>query len=505
MHYPTRRSFLRTAGLASAAATLPAQQSPGKYNVLFIAIDDLKPNLGCYGDPLAVTPNMDRLAAQGLLFTRAYCQQAVCSPSRTSLLLGRRPDTTTIYDLEHHFRGATPDVTTLPQHFKNNGYVTASLSKIWHGGLEDGRSNTIPHWTPNSPGAWGSIENALAQTRREAAVIAGGWRADTAAQRERRTGQATVRGPVWASRDVADNQMPDGKTAEMAVEAIGKLKNERFFLMTGFLRPHLPFVAPKRFFDMHPREKFSLAAFREKPAGTPAFAMHDNGELRSYDITPKQGPIPEDLQLDLIRAYYASASYTDACIGKLLDALEANNIRQKTVVFLWGDHGWHLGDHGLWHKHTNFEQATRAPLMISVPGQKNAGRKSAALTEFVDIYPSLTEICGLPQPKDILEGVSFAPLIENPDRSWKSAAFSQYPRQAPEHGPMMGYSMRTDRYRLTLWLTRKDGREVAAELFDYEKDPLEKANLAASPEYASVLKNLRAQFAKGWQAARPAK
>jgi iduronate 2-sulfatase len=327
MHYPSRRSFLRTAGLATAAATLPAQQPPGKYNVLFIAVDDLKPALGCYGDPLAVTPNIDRLAARGLLFTRAYCQQAVCSPSRTSLLLGRRPDTTTIYDLEHHFRGAHPDATTLPQHFKNHGYVTASLSKIWHGGLEDGRSNTIPHWTPNSPGPWGSLENALAQTRREAAVIAGGWRADTAAQRERRTGQPTVRGPVWASRDVPDNQMPDGRTAEMAVQALHKLKNDRFFLMTGFLRPHLPFVAPKRFFDMHPREKFSLAAFREKPAGTPDFAMHVNGELRTYDITPKEGPIPESLQLDLIRAYYAAASYTDACVGKLLDALESNGLR----------------------------------------------------------------------------------------------------------------------------------------------------------------------------------
>jgi len=488
-----RRHFLRTI----AASPLLAQQTRGKYNVLFIAVDDLKPAIGCYGDPLAITPNLDRLAARGLRFTRAYCQQAVCSPTRTSLLLGRRPDTTKIYDLEHHFRGELPEVVTLPQHFKNNGYVTSSLSKIWHNGLEDGRSNTIPHWAPQSPGAWGSVENALWQTRREAAVIADGWRIDTAAQRDAKAGKRTPRGPAWSAPDVADSALPDGKTADMAVKALETLKNDRFFLMVGLLKPHLPFIAPKRYFDLHKPEKFTIAKYQQKPAGSPDFAMHASGELRGYDGVPASGPIPDAQQLELLRAYYASTSYMDAQLGKLLDALDRNGLASNTIVILWGDHGWHLGDHGLWNKHSNFEQATRVPLFIHVPGQTTAGRASDGFTEFVDIFPTLTDLCGLP-PSTGLEGVSFAPLIENPDRPWKQAAFSQYPRTR-----MMGYSMRTDRYRLTLWRSTVDGKEVAAELFDYEKDPQETENVANSPSHASILKELRAQFAQGWRGALP--
>ena len=488
-----RRSFL-----SAIAAPLFAQQPRGKFNVLFIAVDDLKPAIGCYGDALAITPNIDRLAARALRFTRAYCQQAVCSPTRTSLLLGRRPDTTKIYDLEHHFRGVLPDVVTLPQHFKNNGYVTASLSKIWHGGLEDGRSNTIPHWVPQSPAAWGTVENALWQTRRETKVMADGWRADTQAQRDQKQKKKkAARGPVWASPDVPDNGLGDGKTADMAIKAIETLKNDRFFLMTGFLKPHLPFIAPKKYFDLHKPEKFTLAKFQKAPVGSPAFALHANGELRGYDLVPKDGPIPDALQKDLLRAYYACASYTDAQIGKLLDALDKNGLAENTIVILWGDHGWHLGDHGLWHKHTNFEQATRVPLFIHVPGQKNPGRATAGLTEYVDIFPTLTELAGLP-PSTGLEGISFAPLIDNPDRPWKQAAFSQYPRPG-----LMGYSMRTERYRLTLWLSRDGNKEMDAELFDYETDPDETENLAKSASHAQTMKDLRAQFAKGWRGALP--
>lgn len=495
----SRRQFLALA----AASALPAQGRRGKYNVLFIAVDDLKPALGCYGDPLAITPNLDRLAARSLRFNRAYCQQAVCSPTRTSLLLGRRPDSTTIYDLERHFRGALPDVVTLPQHFKNHGYLTASLSKIWHGGLEDGRSNTIPHWVPQSPGPWGSVENAVWQTRREANVMANGWRANTPAQTAKKTGAQPVRGPVWAAPDVADNELADGKTADEAVRALAALKKDRFFLMTGFLKPHLPFIAPKKYFDLHPRDKFTIAKFQQPPAGSPAYALHTNGELRGYDLVPKDGPIPAPLQLDLLRAYYACVTYTDAQIGKLLDALDANGLRENTVIVLWGDHGWHLGDHALWHKHTNYEQATRVPLLFSVPGQPSAGKSSMALTEYVDLFPTLTEVCGLPSSPG-LEGTSFAPLLANPELAWKQAAFSQYPRGVPGRGPVMGYSMRTARYRLTLWLTRQDGQEVGAELFDYETDPGETTNLAASSDHAAVLAALRAQFAKGWRGAVPA-
>lgn len=506
-----RTALLSTLGSFAALAQqrnnrrrAEASASLGKFNVLFIAVDDLKPALGCFGDPLAITPNIDRLAAKGTLFTSAYCQQAVCSPTRTSLLTGRRPDTTKVYDLVQHFRGTIPDVVTLPQHFRNHGYITASMGKIWHGGLEDGRSNTLPHWMPNSSGAWGSAENALWQHRREAAVIANNWKMPPDAGPQGAARRAT-RGPAWSSPDVPDEELSDGKVAVTAVKAIETLSKDRFFLMAGFQKPHLPFIAPKRYFDLHPRAKFadSLAKYQQAPAGSPAFAMHTSGELRSYAGTPEEGPVPAEMQIDLIRAYYAAASYTDANIGRVMDALERNGIADKTIVILWGDHGWHLGDHGLWNKHSNFEQATHVPLMIHVPGQKNPGRKSAGLTEYVDIFPSLVELCGLPASPGV-EGTSFAPLIDQPDRAWKPAAFSQYPRPSQEHGPLMGYSMRTRRHRLTLWLARKDGKEADAELFDYEQDPMETRNLIKDPAYSQTVRQLRAQFAKGWRGAVPA-
>lgn len=482
MSHVSRREFL-AAGLGVVTARAAGQP----FNVLFIAVDDMRPDLGCYGNTTVRTPNLDKLASRGLTFTRAYCQQAVCSPSRTSLLTGRRPDTTRVYELQTHFRKNLPDVVTLPQFFKNNGYTTTGLSKIFHGGLDDAQSWSIPSWVPNANGiAWNSPENAERFQKQTASVREGGWRL------ERPVNKPGARGPAWDMPDVADNRLPDGMTADTAIRALQTFKDKPFFLATGFLKPHLPFIAPKRYFELYPKEEVRMTDYPLPPEGVPPLAMHSFGELRSYRDIPAQGPVPKEKALELVRAYHASISYTDAQIGRVLDELDRLNLRDKTVVIVWGDHGYHLGDHGLWNKHTNFERATHVPLIVSVPGQKTAGKKTSALTEFVDIYPSLAELCGLPKPAG-LEGTSFAPLMENASRPWKTAAFSQYPRSSPETGRVMGYSMRTDRYRYTEWFANAN-EAVARELYDYETDPDEKKNLASSPRHAKLVRELSAKL-----------
>jgi arylsulfatase A-like enzyme len=493
-------AFTRRQALA-AALGLPAllsSQGRTRPNVLFIAVDDLKPNLGCYGDSIVRSPNIDRLSSQGLTFTRAYCQQAVCSPTRTSLLTGRRPDTTRVYDLRQHFRGTIPDVVTLPEQFRRNGFVTTGFSKIFHGGLDDARSWSIPSWTPGGP-AWNTPENAKRAARQEERLKEQGWIG--AATPPRSEEDRKRRGPAWVSSDKADDDLPDGRTATAAVAALRELKDKPFFMAVGFLKPHLPFIAPKKYFDLYRDVRFKPAEVRSLPKGTPEFAGHNSGELRSYLDIPKEGPIPDAKELELLRAYCAATSYMDAQVGRVLAELDRLGLRRNTIVIFWGDHGWHLGDHGLWNKHTNFEQATRVPLIISTPGQKTAGRKSGALTEFVDIYPTLCELCGVPLPTG-LEGVSFAPLLANPDRPWKKAAFSQFPRMIPGVGNGMGHSLRTDRFRYTEWTVKgKDFR--AAELYDYETDPQETVNLAADPKHKATVDKLSALLHEGWRAARP--
>lgn len=498
----SRRGFLGLLGAAPFA--LPqraASPSKAQYNVLFIAVDDLKPYLGCYGNRAAITPNIDRLASRGLSFSRAYCQQAVCSPSRTSLLTGRRPDTTQVYELQTHFRKTIPDAVTLPEHFKKNGYLTTGFSKIFHGGIDDAQSWSVPWWSPSGPG-WGTPENEDRARRQTENLKKSGWRIGPPGKVDRQMEKAK-RGTAWASPDVADNELPDGKTSDAVVAALEKVKSQRFFLAAGFLKPHLPFIAPKRYFDLYAKTKFEPADNPFPPKDAPEVALHNFGELRSYSDIPDIGPVPPEKAVELIRAYYAAASFTDAQVGKLLNALDRLGLRQDTVVILWGDHGYHLGDHGLWNKHTNFEEATRVPMIISVPGQKTAGQKTAGLSEFVDIYPSLCDICGLPVPEE-LEGTSFKPLVENPGRPWKKAAFSQYPRGVPGVGQAMGHSMRTERYRFTEWLVpgkEKDFRAI--ELYDHQSDPQENVNLANRPEHAALVKQLNEQLRAGWRAARP--
>jgi len=447
------------------------------------------------------------------VFNRAYCQQAVCSPSRTSLMTGRRPDTTRVYDLQTHFRLHLPDVVTLPQHFKAHGYTCRSFSKIYHGGLNDPASWSEPHWRPRAPGYLKPETLADMRKQRAALKAAGKLSPTKVLKRDPKTGMPLkvsrprfrVRGPSWEDPACEDNALADGKTADQAVKVLRELfreqKDRRFFLAVGFLKPHLPFVAPKRYYDMYPKESITLADNPFAPKDCPPMALHSSGELRSYTDIPRKGfsakSVPDAKALELIRGYYACTSYVDAQIGRVIGELGRLGLRDRTVIVLWGDHGWQLGEHGLWCKHSNFETSARSPLLCSVPGQKAKGAKTDALTEFVDIYPTLCDLCGLPIAKE-LEGMSFAPLLDKPDRPWKKAAFSQYPR-----GRYMGYSMRTDRYRYTEWGLL--GREpVAVELYDHKTDPNENVNVADRGENKAIVAELSRVLRKGWRGAMPA-
>lgn len=507
----SRRDFLRTA-LAGAAvgAGLPSraraavERRGGRFNVLFIAVDDLRPQLGCYGVTKMHTPNIDALAARGTLFNRAYCQQAVCSPSRTSLLTGRRPDTTRVYDLQTHFRLYLPDVVTLPQYFKQEGYFTQGFSKIYHGGLDDPVSWSVPHWRPRGPAYLKPTTLAALQKERRRLQAQGKLRPTKVLKRDPKTGiplkvwrpRVRLRGPAWEDPDVPDPALPDGKTADRVIEALRTVKDRRFFLAAGFLKPHLPFVAPKKYYDLYPPGALTLADNPFPPKDCPQLALTNFGELRAYSDIPPVGPLDDKKALELIHGYYACTSYVDAQIGRVLTELDRLGLRRNTVVILWGDHGWQLGEHGLWCKHTNFEVAARAPLLCAAPGQRAAGATTNALTEFVDIYPTLCDLCGLPLPAG-LEGTSFAPLLDHPNRPWKKAAFSQYPR-----GRYMGYSMRTDRYRYTEWGLLGQP-PVGVELYDHRTDPEENVNLAYRPENKDLVARLSMQLRRGWRAARP--
>ncbi len=486
-----------------SAVPEPSVQGP---NVLFIAVDDLRPSLGCYGDPVARSPNIDRLAKSGLVFNRAYCQQAVCRPSRASLMTGRRPDTTRVFDLKTHFREALPDVITLPQWFKQHGYHAQSVGKIYHGiagYIIGNQAGDRPSW---------SVPGYLPQLHfyhsPRGMKIAEEWFAPRSRRFKDRFPEVkswkdvVVRGLPWEAPDVPDSEVIDGRIATRAIEILRETKDKPFFLAVGFLKPHVPFVAPKKYFDLYPLETIPSVKNPFFPRGAPKFAGLNSSEMRVYYGIPKRGRIAdEDEARRLYRAYYACVSYVDAQVGRLLAELDRLQLRHNTIVILWGDHGYHLGENGFWCKQTNFELSVRAPLVVSVPGRANPGSKTNALVEFVDIYPSLAELCGLPTPVG-LEGTSFAPLLDDPERPWKTAAFSQFPRRIGRIGRIMGRSMRTDRYRFTEWTNPAKNFRVV-ELYDHKLDPEENQNVARSPKNAELVKRLTKQLHAGWRSALP--
>jgi iduronate 2-sulfatase len=475
-----------------AVVAVPVRAAASKYNVLFIALDDLRPELGCYGHPLVKSPNIDGLAKQGLQFNRSYCQFALCNPSRASLLTGRRPETLQVFDLVTHFRDKNPDVVTLPQLFKQNGYEARSFGKIFHtgnGNHDDLLSWSVPPWHPTGKDPDDDAAKPKAAKKKKAA------------DKNSQPVDPHNNEPPYAAPEVEDDGLPDGQTTKHAVAALTQIKDKPFFLAVGFHRPHMPWVAPKKYWDLYKEKDIALAPNPFLPKGAPAFASNEASELRRYRGIPKTGPIPDDESRKLIHGYYASVSFADAQVGRLLQELDRLKLRDKTIVILWGDHGYQLGEHGTWNKRTDWEIATRAPLLISVPAQKSAGQKTEALVEFVDIYPTLAELCKLSPPKG-LEGTSFAPLLEHPNRTWKKAAFSVYHKKLPEMGSGFGRAMRTDRYRFVEWSGASSKKKVF-ELYDHLADPQENVNVAEALENKEIVAGLSSQLHEGWEHAKP--
>ncbi|MDQ3815179.1 MAG: sulfatase-like hydrolase/transferase [Armatimonadota bacterium] len=479
------KSALVGLGLLTCSHAAPAQASPNTpKNVLFIAVDDLKPLLGCYGEKNVHSPNIDRLAARGVLFERAYCNQAVCAPSRNALLTGLRPQTLGIYDLGTNFRKAVPNAVTLPQQFMKAGYRAAAIGKIshvGHGNHEDAASWSVPHAHPG--GTYANPENQQAMQRRVAEAKARGASPNEMI--------AASRSVAYESADVPDDAYGDGKIAEEAIRRLQAAKDKPgkpFFLAVGFYKPHLPFCAPKKYWDLYDPAKFKLAEPQTPPQGAPEFAPQFGGELRQFLGIPKEGRLPDDLQRTLIHGYHAATSYMDAQVGRVLNALDETGLAQNTIIVLWGDHGWHLGDHGMWCKHTNYEQAARIPLIVCVPGIKN-GVKTSALVETVDLYPTLCELAGLPVPPG-LEGTSFVPVLKDPTARTKQSIIHVYPRR-----DLLGRAIRTARHRFVEWKKPGAPAESAVfELYDYETDPLETRNLAS--EQPAIVAELRTILAK---------
>ncbi len=464
-------TFLLLCGTSLCAASKP--------NVLLICVDDLKPLLGCYGDKLVKSPNIDRLAARGVLFEKAFCNQAVCSPSRNALLTGLRPQTLGIYELSTNFRKAAPEAVTLPQHFKANGYRAEGLGKIFHvghGNVNDEASWSVPHFTPKTI-SYALKENNPPESTREQALF------------ENKTEVWKLpRGAPTESADVPDNRYGDGLIADEAIkrlEASKQKPNEPFFLAVGFLKPHLPFVAPKKYWDLYDPKSFKLPTLQTAPEGAPEFAPSTWGELRQYRDIPEQGPVTQEQAIHLIHGYHAATSYMDAQLGKVLDALDANGLAENTIIVLWGDHGWHLGDHGMWCKHTNYEQAAHIPLIVAAPGIQPT--RTQALVESCDIYPTLAELAQLPAPQQG-DGRSFASVLKDPATSVRDHAIHVYPRG----GGLIGRAIRTQRHRLVEWKKPGDAADTAVlELYDYEADPEEKKNLATEqPLVVAILRKL---------------
>lgn len=509
------------AALLSLATAHGAGPSP-RPNVLFIAVDDLKPWLGCYGHPVVKTPHIDRLAERGTVFRNNYCQMALCGPTRLSLMTGLRPDTTQVYNMGGDIfhidaaRRRAPQLRTLPGHFKEHGYASIGFGKVL-----DGR-NTDPgqdrqSWSDPKGVRW-EWDSALypvqpagggyqdPETRKKVeAALAEVERRGIKNKRARTDFLSTVEGsrPVCESMDLPDEAYAEGNVmAAPAVAAIRRFgqSGQPFFLAVGFYKPHLPFVAPKKYWDLYAPEDFALAPVQQYPAGGVSYAETDYIEARGFHPVPVEGPIPEPLQRHMMHGYAACISYVDAQVGKLLQALEEAGLADNTIVCLWGDHGFHLGDKQIWGKHTNFEEATRAPLIIAAPSIPGGRVEDEAMTEFVDVFPTLCDLAGLEPPQG-LEGKSLTRLMRGERPVENKPAVSQYMRKLDD-GLAMGWAIRTPRYRYVEWRRiSSDGKDytlsgkvLGTELYDYETDPHERRNLAADPEHGAVRAEMARRF-----------
>jgi len=451
--------------LSFAAITVAeAQTQKKKPNVLFIAVDDLNNDLGAYGNTYVKSPNIDRLAARGVKFERAYTQFPLCSPSRSSLLTGHRPDVTRIYELQTHFRQILPDVVTLPQLFKNNNYYTARVGKIYHYGVPgqigtNGLDDSV---------SWVQRFNPKGRDKVEESKIIN-------LTPDRPLGSALC----YHIADGTDEEQTDGLIANQAIKLLEEKKDEPFFLAVGFFRPHTPYVAPKKYYDLYPVETVPLA---KKIAND-----WDDIPEPALFTKPANWGLDEAKQREALRAYYASISFMDAQIGRVLDALDRLKLADNTIIVLWSDQGYNVGQHGQWMKQSLFENSARVPLIVAAPGF-TPGKSSPRTVELLDIYPTLAELTGLKAPSD-LEGKSLAPLLKKANASWDKAAYTQVKR-----GEIFGRSVCTERFRYTEW----DYGKAGVELYDHVKDPEEFTNLAKDEKYKAQVAELSALLKKGY-------
>ena len=460
---------LGAVGAQTVAQTAPAPAAPApprRPNVLFIVSDDLNTALGCYGHPLVKSPNIDRLARRGVRFDRAYCQFPLCNPSRASVLTGLRPDTTRVEDNQTHFREAIPSVVTLPQLFKNNGYFTARVGKIYHYEVPQG----IGTDGRDDPPSWDKVVNPRGRDRDEDDKVT-----------VLKAGAPSGSTISYMVSPGTDEEQTDAIGAKAAIDLMEQHKAAPFFLAVGFYRPHTPFVAPKKYWDLYPLGKISLP---HEPA-------NDRDDIPAPALTatpPNYGFAAEQLRT-ATQGYYASITFMDAQVGKLLDALDRLKLTDNTIIVFWGDHGFHLGEHGLWQKQTLFEEVARAPLIISAPGQKAHNQTANGLVEFLDIYPTLADLAGLPAPAN-LQGKSLVPLLNDPRKTVKTAAYTQTRRGLgkPQNPYFPGRTVRTERYRYTEWGI--DGTK-GTELYDHKNDPHEFVNLARDPRHSAVVAEMK--------------
>lgn len=464
-------------------------------NVLMILVDDLKPTLGCYGDTTAITPNIDSLAARSLRFDQAYCNQAVCAPSRFTLMLGSHSTSSGLYDLGSQLRQRLADAVTLPQHFATHGgYRTESLGKVFHighGNNGDPESFSVPHFKEKVIEYADPKSTDGGKLTREEAYFTN--------QMLDRIG-SLPRGAAFEAPDVDDTAYADGRVAQETVQRLKaakqRLTNNKspFFIAAGFVRPHLPFSAPRKYWDLYDPSTLPMPKFEELPANAPPIAGKRGGEISNYSPVPtdRTNSFDDALKRQLIHGYYASTSYVDAQIGKVLNALKELDLEENTIVVLWGDHGFHLGDHGIWTKHTNYEEATRIPLLIAAPGITAPGSTTKHLAESVDIYPTLAELANLPKPSgpQSIDGISLVPVLRNPATRLRNHAYHVYPKKK------LGRALRTARHRFVQWKSLEDpNAAIDIELYDYELDPFETKNIAAeSPQLVEEFEAILATY-----------
>ena len=474
------KKMLLGVGSLSMAGSVTAQQAPASEkgevptppNILFLVVDDLKPNIGPYGDPIARTPAFDRIAASGVTFMNNYCQFPLSGPTRASVLTGLRPDHTGVWTLDGIFRRNNPEIVSLPQLFAAHGYETVGIGKVYHPLSDETYNNDPVSWT-----------KPYIKPQAPVYMLPEGK-------------------PVTECVDVPDNAYFDGRVADEAVAWIDSLSrsDKPFFLAVGFIRPHLPFVAPEKYWDLYDRDKMPLAEFQSMSSDPVPCAYHNSNEVKAYTDVPSfhsympGQELDAEIQRRLVHGYYACTSYTDAQIGRVLDALRKVGLDDNTIVVVWGDHGYHLGDHGLWSKLTNFEAPTRTLMMMSVPGMTR-GQQCRTMTEFVDIYPTVCELAGI-EPPSWIDGTSLVPVLKNPRKRIKKYAFMQANRRE-----IQGYSIRDSRYRYVEWvrgfktcLPFDERQIVGCEFYDYEEDPLETKNAVGDPKYERRIERMRKEL-----------